>query len=84
MKNCHKALPENGKVIIVDYLMPEVPESSIAAKHVSVYDVAMVFSLEGKERTEKEFEFLSKSSGFSGFKVACRAYNALGVIELHK
>ncbi|XP_059455362.1 caffeic acid 3-O-methyltransferase-like [Corylus avellana] len=84
LKNCHKALHENGKVIIVDYIMPEVPESSIAAKHISVYDNGMVFNLGGKERTEKEFEFLSKSSGFSGFKVACLAYNALGVIELYK
>jgi hypothetical protein len=84
LKNCNKALQESGKVIIIDYLMPEVPESSIAAKHVAIYDNAMVFNLGGKERTEKEFEVLSKSSGFSGFKVVCRAYNALGVMELYK
>jgi hypothetical protein len=84
LKNCNKALEENGKVIIIDYLMPEVPESSVAAKHISVYDNAMVFNLGGKERTEKEFEALSKSSGFSGFQVVCRAYNALGVMELYK
>jgi hypothetical protein len=44
-------------------------ESSIAAKHVSIFDNAMVFYHGGKQRSEDEFEFeaLSKSSGFSGF-----------------
>jgi hypothetical protein len=84
LKNCNKALEENGKVIIIDYLIPEVPESSVGGKHISIYDIGMVFNHGRKERTEKEFEDLSKSSGFSGFQVVCRACNALGVTELHK
>jgi hypothetical protein len=43
----------------------------MAAKHVSIFDNAMVFYHGGKQRSEDEFEFefeaLSKSSGFSGF-----------------
>ena len=38
----------------------------------------------GKERTEKEFEALSKAAGFSGFQVICRAFTVMGVMELYK
>ena len=47
-------------------------------------DNAMFIQPGGKERTEKEFEALSKASGFSGFKVICRAFTVLGVMELYK
>ncbi|KAE7996560.1 hypothetical protein FH972_001272 [Carpinus fangiana] len=85
LNNCSKALQQNGKVIILDYLMPEAPaESSDAAKYVSSLDNLMLVNFGGKERTEKEFEALSKSSGFSGFRIVCRAYNVFGVMELYK
>ncbi|GLT77832.1 hypothetical protein SLA2020_493880 [Shorea laevis] len=84
LKNCNKALQQNGKVIIIDYLMLEAVESSDAAKYVSTLDNNMLVNLGGKERTEKEFKALSKSSGFSAFHVICHVYNVLGVIELHK
>ncbi|XP_059453505.1 caffeic acid 3-O-methyltransferase-like [Corylus avellana] len=84
LNNCNKALQQNGKVIIIDYIMPEAPESSDAAKYVSSLDNVMLVNLGGKERTEKEFEALSKSSGFSGFRLVCRAYNVFGVMELYK
>jgi hypothetical protein len=64
--------------------MPEAAESSDAAKYVSTLDNNMLVNFGGKERTEKEFEALSKTSGFSAFHVICRVYNVLGVMELHK
>ncbi|XP_075661613.1 caffeic acid 3-O-methyltransferase-like [Castanea sativa] len=84
LKNCNNALPEIGKVIIMDLIMPESPEASNAAKYVSMLDNAMFIQPGGKERTEKEFEALSKASGFSGFKIICRAFTVLGVMELYK
>ncbi|KAM4105989.1 hypothetical protein ACJW30_04G029600 [Castanea mollissima] len=84
LKNCNNALPEIGKVIIMDLIMPEAPEASNAAKYVSMLDNAMFIQPGGKERTEKEFEALSKASGFSGFKIICRAFTVLGVMELYK
>jgi caffeic acid 3-O-methyltransferase len=84
LKNCNKALQKNGKVIIIDHVMPEAPESSDAAKYVSSTDIAMLVYLGGKERTEKEFEGLSKRSGFSGFCVICSVYHVWGVMELYK
>ncbi|KAE8100274.1 hypothetical protein FH972_018189 [Carpinus fangiana] len=84
LKNCHEALQQSGKLIIIDYVMPEAPESTDAAKFVSTIDNSMLAIFGGKERTEKEFEAMSKTSGFSGFQVICRVYNVLGVMELYK
>jgi hypothetical protein len=84
LMNCNKALPQNGKVIIMDFIMPEVPEATNAAKYVSMLDNAMFIQPGGKERTEKEFEALCKASGFSGFQVICRAFAVMGVMELYK
>jgi hypothetical protein len=64
--------------------MTEAPESSDAAKYVFSLDNVMLVNSGGKERTEKEFEDLSKSSRFSGFHLICRAYDVYGVMELHK
>ncbi|XP_020207924.1 isoliquiritigenin 2'-O-methyltransferase [Cajanus cajan] len=82
LRNCHKALPQNGKVIIVDFIVPETPNSD-ASKIVSLVDNIM-FVIGGRERTSNEFEALSKLSGFSGFEVAVCALGALGVMEFHK
>ncbi|TKY49660.1 Isoliquiritigenin 2'-O-methyltransferase [Spatholobus suberectus] len=83
LSNCYKALPQNGKVIVVDIIVPEAIHSTEADKMVTGFDNLM-FLDDGIERTEKEFENLCKRSGFSNFQVAGRAISALGVIELRK
>nr|KYP33307.1 Isoliquiritigenin 2'-O-methyltransferase [Cajanus cajan] len=82
LRNCHKALPQNGKVIVVDLIVPEASDSD-ESKIVSIIDNLM-FVIGGKERTTNEFEALSKLSGFPGFEVVSRAFGALGVMEFHK
>jgi caffeic acid 3-O-methyltransferase len=84
LKNCNKALPQNGKVIIIDLVLPDAPESTDGAKFVSATDNIMLVILGGKERTAKELEALSKKSGFLGFHVNCVVYNVWGVMELYK
>ncbi|XP_028760620.1 isoliquiritigenin 2'-O-methyltransferase-like [Neltuma alba] len=83
LKKCHEALPEKGKVIVMEFIMPEENRATKEAKYVSILDNLM-FLHDGRERTEKEFESLCRNSGFSGFKVACRAFSALGVMEFCK
>ncbi|KAL5539569.1 hypothetical protein UlMin_045722 [Ulmus minor] len=76
LKNCYKALPENGKVIVAECILPVVPDSSLATKSTVHIDVIMLaHNPGGKERTEKEFEALAKGAGFQGFKVVCDAFN---------
>lgn len=75
LKNCYEALPDNGKVIVAESILPVVPDSSLMTKEVVHMDCLMLaHNPGGKERTEKEFEALAKASGFQGFQVVCRAY----------
>ncbi|KAF2907054.1 3-aminomethylindole N-methyltransferase [Oryza sativa Japonica Group] len=67
LKNCHQALPKGGKVIIVDGLLPETPNTSPAARDSFTMDMIMfVLFKVGKQRTEQEFAKLAKEAGFTG------------------
>lgn len=84
LKNCYEAIPDHGKVIVVDMVILEAPETSLAARSLFQFDLFMMnTNITGKERTEKEFEGLAKEAGFSSICVACSAYN-FSVIELFK
>ncbi|KAM2281078.1 caffeic acid 3-O-methyltransferase-like [Malus sylvestris] len=84
LKNCYTAVPDNGKVILAECILPVAPDSSLATKGVVHIDVIMLAHYPGgKERTEKEFEALAKGSGFKGFRVICSAFNTY-VIEFLK
>ena len=85
LKNCHKSLNNEGKLIIIDLIMPEIPDGSDGHKYASVLDNLMFLLPGGKERTEKEFAALCKASGFSNYVIAARiASTTLGVIEFYK
>ncbi|CAM8983057.1 unnamed protein product [Rhodiola kirilowii] len=76
LKNCYDALPDHGKVIVAECILPEMPDESLGTKAVNHIDVIMLaHNPGGKERTEGEFKALAKSAGFPGFRVACCAYN---------
>ena len=76
LKNCYDALPEHGKVIVAECILPLAPDASLATKGVIHIDLIMLaHNPGGKERTEKEFQALSKAAGFDGFKVHCCAFN---------
>ncbi|QCD97265.1 flavonol 3-O-methyltransferase [Vigna unguiculata] len=83
LKNCYKALPEKGKVIVMEIIMPEAIHATDADKMVTGFDNLMFLDA-GTERTQKQFQNLSKLSGFSHFRVVCRVFSALGVIEFYK
>ncbi|XP_022722179.1 caffeic acid 3-O-methyltransferase 1-like [Durio zibethinus] len=84
LKNCYEALPVNGKVIIVDLVIPESPDTNLLVQSAYQFDLFMMHVNEsGKERREKEFESLAKGAGFSRIRVACYAYS-LSVVEFYK
>uniref|UniRef100_A0A0D3FSL3 O-methyltransferase domain-containing protein n=1 Tax=Oryza barthii TaxID=65489 RepID=A0A0D3FSL3_9ORYZ len=67
LKNCHQALPDNGKVIAVEIVLPTIPELAQTARYPFQMDMIMLSnSRGGKERTELEFAKLATDSGFSG------------------
>ncbi len=60
MKNCHRALPANGKLILVEAVVPPGDEMHFA----KFIDLNMLVMTGGKERTEAEFRQLFEASGF--------------------
>nr|CAB3486493.1 unnamed protein product [Digitaria exilis] len=67
LRNCHRALPEQGKVIAVEIVLPAIPEATPVAQNPFRHDVIMLNNFRGgKERTEQEFAKLAKDSGFDG------------------
>ncbi|CAL9042627.1 unnamed protein product, partial [Musa banksii] len=69
LRNCWKALPEKGRVILVECVLPVVPEPMGRGREVFYLDVVMmVHNPGGKERTEREYEGLAREAGFSGLK----------------
>ncbi|KAK7343821.1 hypothetical protein VNO77_12866 [Canavalia gladiata] len=84
LRNCHNALPEDAKVIVIEFILPETSSEANASKLVSTLDNMMYITNGGKERTEKEYQALCKLSGFSTFQLVSRAFSALGIMEFHK
>ncbi|RLM75375.1 putative inactive methyltransferase [Panicum miliaceum] len=67
LSNCHRALPEHGKVIAMEIVLPAIPEATPMAQNPFRFDVIMLNNFRGgKERTEQEFAKLARDSGFDG------------------
>jgi len=60
LKNCHKAMKPESKLLIVEMIVPPGNEPSVA----KLLDLEMLVTTGGRERTEKEFKILLESSGF--------------------
>ncbi|XP_054791151.1 caffeic acid 3-O-methyltransferase-like [Prosopis cineraria] len=84
LKTCYKAIPEDGKVIIVDAILPDEPNTSVAVKTALQGDVLMMTQNPGgKERTQHEFLHLAAKSGFARIQFVCRVCG-FWVMELRK
>ncbi|XP_008244208.1 PREDICTED: caffeic acid 3-O-methyltransferase-like [Prunus mume] len=84
LKNCYKAIPDNGKVIVVEAILPAMPDTSTAVKSTSQLDVMMMTQYPGgKERSEQEFMALATGGGFSGIRYECFVCN-FWVMEFFK
>ncbi|GLT74380.1 hypothetical protein SLA2020_461830 [Shorea laevis] len=84
LQNCYDALPSQGKLIVISFMIAETAESSSAAKHVAHVDIIMFMHHGGRERTEREFKALGKAAGFSGSEIVSFAYNSVAVMEFYK
>ncbi|CDP19755.1 unnamed protein product [Coffea canephora] len=84
LKNCFKALPDHGKVIVVDPILPVVPDTSAGIKATCQSDlITMTQNPGGKERSEAEFLDLATAAGFRGIMVVCFVCN-VWVMEFYK
>ena len=84
LENCYKALLNNGKVIIIDAILPMGIERDLRARVGYHLDLQMFAqSIGGRERTHEELENLAKSVGFARLEVKSKL-NEYSVIELYK
>ncbi|XP_010539654.1 PREDICTED: indole glucosinolate O-methyltransferase 1-like [Tarenaya hassleriana] len=85
LKNCWKALPDNGKVIVMESVfLDQTNGHDDASDIVALEDVLMlVFCEGGRERTKAEFEALALNSGFAACELICSAYKCW-VMEFRK
>ncbi len=60
LKNCHRAMTPESKLLIVEMIVPVGNQPSIA----KLLDLEMLVTTGGCERTEKEFKILLETSGF--------------------
>ncbi|KAJ7525429.1 hypothetical protein O6H91_17G050700 [Diphasiastrum complanatum] len=83
LRNCYDALEDNGKVILVEFLLPAPDECRQKARIALSFDVIMMAQFLGRERTEREYHSLFKAAGFSD----CHAVlfvDCMAVLEAHK
>ncbi|XP_022747347.1 caffeic acid 3-O-methyltransferase-like [Durio zibethinus] len=61
LKNCYNALPEVGKVVVVESIAPELPMTDNVTKNTLTFDIFLLNVLDGaKERTEEEYKALAR------------------------
>lgn len=62
LRNCRSVIPEHGRLLIVEPVLPAVAEPRSAQAFLS--DLNMLVNLGGQERTREEFATLLAASGF--------------------
>ncbi|KAI9153739.1 hypothetical protein LWI28_015825 [Acer negundo] len=76
LKNCYKAIPEDGKVIVMNGVLPLEPETSESARDISLVHVHLMIRGDGAtERTKEEYMALATGSGFKGINFVCTVCN---------
>ncbi|CAH1447198.1 unnamed protein product [Lactuca virosa] len=82
LKNCWAALPESGKVVAVEAIIPDLENQpsdhttnidiDVSKAVISSDMIMMIANPGGKERTLKEYNTLAKKAGFASLKIVCR------------
>jgi orsellinic acid C2-O-methyltransferase len=73
LRNCRRAIPPDGKLLLVERIMPVRVEASSLHRAIARADLNMLVGLGGRERTEEEFRALLHSSSFSVRRVVATA-----------
>ncbi|XP_056697220.1 caffeic acid 3-O-methyltransferase-like [Spinacia oleracea] len=74
LKNCHEALPEDGKVIICEHVVSDELDQTTYQAHTGfIFDAIMLTFPGGRTRTKHEYEALGKQAGFETFRFVCFA-----------
>ena len=64
LRNVRAAIRPEGRLLIVERVLPERAEASLPMRAAMMADLLMLIHLTGRERTEREFRALLEASGF--------------------
>jgi hypothetical protein len=64
LKRCRDALPEDGKLLLVEGVYPPLVDTSLASRGAAANDVNMLVVSGGRQRSEAEFRELYAAAGF--------------------
>jgi orsellinic acid C2-O-methyltransferase len=65
LRNCRRAMPPHGKLLIVEGVYPARIDGSLASRGAAANDVNMLVSTGGRQRSEEEFRELYRASGLA-------------------
>ncbi|KAM0882044.1 hypothetical protein ACQ4PT_032527 [Festuca glaucescens] len=70
LKNCYKALPEGGKLIVCEPVVPDTTDTSTRTRALLGHDIFCManYRTQGRARCEEEFWQLGLTAGFSAFR----------------
>jgi hypothetical protein len=69
LRNCHRAMGENGTLLIVEGVYPPRIDQSLASRGAAANDVNMLVCTGGRQRSESEFRALFDAAGFRLTKI---------------
>ena len=81
LRNCHRAMNENGKLLVVEGVYPEQIDRSLDSRGAAANDVNMLVNTGGRQRSEAEFRSLYDAAGFKLTRIVPAQGARLGVIE---
>ncbi|KAF8690672.1 hypothetical protein HU200_041045 [Digitaria exilis] len=86
LKNCYRAVPDRGKVIAMEVVLPVTPEATQAGRFPFLFDIiCLINGLKGgKERTEQEYARLATDAGFNGAIRSTVTFGGFSVLEFTK
>ncbi|MDQ1523266.1 MAG: hypothetical protein QOE47_1190 [Pyrinomonadaceae bacterium] len=76
LRNCHRAMPDDGRLLLVEMVVPAGNEPHLA----KIQDLEMMLSPGGLERTEEEYRVLFAAAGFELTRIIPTA-SPMSVIE---
>jgi hypothetical protein len=81
LKNCHKAMHQASKILLLERVMPEKMEATPANQRMAMADMNMLAMPGGRERTGEEYRNLLAKAGLSITRILAIPGLDIGVIE---
>jgi hypothetical protein len=80
LRNCHRAMASDAKLLLVEGVYPQRVDRSLASRGATANDVNMLVNTGGRQRSEDEFRALFASAGFTLTRITPTPAN-VSVIE---